>query len=32
MAAVLESHLYVRKPGGERIAMHDALAHASAPS
>lgn len=32
MAAVLESHLYVSKPGGERIAMHDALAHASAPS
>ena len=27
--AVLESHLYVRKPDGERIAMRDALAVAS---
>ena len=32
MQAVLESHLYVRKPDGERIAMRDALAGASAQS
>ena len=28
MEAVLERHLYVRKPGGERVAMRDALAGA----
>jgi uncharacterized protein len=28
MQGVLESHLYVSKPGGERVSLRDALARA----